>query len=58
MTFHHFPASEAIQSLDSDPVPGLRSEQVQERLASFGENKLKEKKKKQTSSDFWHSSRT
>lgn len=46
LTFHHFPASEAIQSLDSDPVQGLRSEQVQERLASFGENKLKEKKKK------------
>ena len=46
MTFHHFPASEAIQSLNSDPVQGLRSEQVQERLASFGENKLKEKKKK------------
>ena len=46
MTYHQLPASEAVQKLDSDSSRGLRSEQVQERLASVGENKLKEKKKK------------
>mgnify|MGYP000145128869 FL=1 len=46
MTYHQLPASEAVQTLDSDSSRGLRSEQVQERLTSFGENKLKEKKKK------------
>ncbi len=46
MTYHQLSASEAVQKLDSDSSRGLRSEQVQERLASVGENKLKEKKKK------------
>ena len=46
MTYHQLPASEAVQTLNSDSSRGLRSEQVQERLASVGENKLKEKKKK------------
>ena len=46
MTYHQLSASEAVQKLDSDSSRGLRSEQVQERLTSFGENKLKEKKKK------------
>lgn len=46
VTFHQLSSSKAIQSLDSDPSQGLRAEQVQKRLASFGENKLKEKKKK------------
>ena len=46
LTYHQLSASEAVQKLDSDSSRGLRSEQVQERLTSFGENKLKEKKKK------------
>lgn len=46
MTFHQLSPTEAIRALDSHPVNGLNTQQVKDRLASFGENKLKEKKKK------------
>lgn len=46
MTFYHSSPSEVIQELESDLTSGLRSDQVQNRIAQFGENKLKEKKRK------------
>ena len=46
MTFHQLSPTEAIRALDSHPVNGLNTQQVKDRLARFGENKLKEKKKK------------
>lgn len=47
MTFYHSSPSEVIQELESDLTSGLRSDQVQNRIAQFGENKLKEKKRKE-----------
>ena len=46
MTFHQLSPTEAVHALNSNPSSGLNTQQVQERLAQFGENKLKEKKKK------------
>ncbi len=46
MTFHQLSPTEAMHALDSDPASGLNTQQVREKLAQFGENKLKEKKKK------------
>ena len=46
MTFHQLSPTEAIRALDSHPVNGLNTQQVKDRLARFGKNKLKEKKKK------------
>ena len=46
MTFHRLSPTEAIRALDSHPANGLNTQQVKDRLARFGENKLKEKKKK------------
>lgn len=46
MTFHQLSPTEAIQALDSNSSSGLNTQQVQKKLAQFGENKLKEKKKK------------
>ena len=46
MTFHQLSPTEAIRALDSHPANGLNTQQVKDRLARFGENKLKEKKKK------------
>ena len=46
MTFHQLSPSETIHALNSNPSNGLNAQQVQERQAQFGENKLSEKKKK------------
>lgn len=46
MTFHQLSPTEAMHALDSDPASGLNTQQVREKLTQFGENKLKEKKKK------------
>lgn len=46
MTFHQLSPAEAVHELGSDPSSGLNTQQVQEKLTQFGENKLKEKKKK------------
>lgn len=46
MTFHQLSPTEAIRALDSHPANGLNTQQVKDRLARFGENKLNEKKKK------------
>ena len=46
MTFHQLSPTESIHTLDSNPASGLNMQQVQEKLVQFGENKLKEKKKK------------
>ncbi|MGN0313668.1 MAG: calcium-translocating P-type ATPase, PMCA-type [Fusicatenibacter sp.] len=46
MTAHHKTRETVIQELDSDQSYGLRSEQVAEKRSRYGENKLREKKKK------------
>ncbi|MGM9614767.1 MAG: calcium-translocating P-type ATPase, PMCA-type [Oscillospiraceae bacterium] len=46
MTAHHNTRETVIQALQSDPSCGLRSEQVAEKRARYGENKLREKKQK------------
>ena len=46
MLHHHEPADAVITNLDSDTQLGLSTQQVMERWAQYGENKLQEKKKK------------
>lgn len=46
MTAHSETAQEVLQTLQSDPETGLSESQIQERRAQYGENRLKEKKKK------------
>lgn len=46
MTFYSVEQEEALKSLSSDPERGLGPDQVTERRAKYGENKLREKKKK------------
>ena len=46
MTFHQLSSTEVLQELHSSPSTGLNSQQVEERLEQFGENKLREKRKK------------
>ena len=46
MLAHHQDAQEIIRSLCSDAAAGLQEQQVQEKQARFGENRLREKKKK------------
>lgn len=48
MTAHNNTRETVIQELDSDQSCGLRSEQVAEKRSRYGENKLREKKKKTT----------
>ncbi|WP_317300605.1 calcium-translocating P-type ATPase, PMCA-type [Allobaculum stercoricanis] len=48
MTGHNEDANQVVQSLQSDLTTGLTQGQVEEKRAQFGENKLKEKKKKTT----------
>ena len=46
MTFHSEKSEKVLEALSTDMTSGLSSSQVAEKLAQFGENKLKEKKKK------------
>lgn len=46
MTAHNEDASKVVQALQSNLSTGLSQNQVQEKRAQHGENKLKEKKKK------------
>lgn len=46
MLFHAEPLDSVMQTLDTNTVSGLTSEQVTKKLEQFGENKLTEKKKK------------
>ena len=46
MTAHHSTRESVIRELDSDQSRGLNSEQIAEKRSRFGENKLREKKKK------------
>ncbi len=46
MTFHSMDKESIINQLQSDKTTGLSGKQVQEKLAEYGANKLKEKKKK------------
>ena len=47
LIYHHEPADSVLQALDTS-LSGLSEEQVRQKQAQFGENKLKEKKKKTT----------
>ena len=53
MTFHQLSQTQTIQTLDTDPTQGLNSQQAQERLAQYGENKWKEKAPKTFMQRFW-----
>ena len=46
MTPHTDPRETVPKELQSNETTGLSSQQAQERLARYGENRLKEKKKK------------
>ena len=46
MTAHNIEASEAVKALNSDPINGLQESQVSGLREKYGENKLREKKKK------------
>lgn len=46
MVFHHASQQQVLQELDSDLNTGLNNDQVSEKRSRFGENKLKEKKRK------------
>ena len=46
MTAHNLDASEVVKALDSDPINGLQESQVSGLREKYGENKLREKKKK------------
>ncbi|MBO5321163.1 MAG: calcium-translocating P-type ATPase, PMCA-type [Clostridia bacterium] len=53
MNYFAKPLNEVLEKLGVDPKVGLRSAEVNERLQKYGENKLKEKKKKSTLSRFF-----
>ena len=46
LTFHNEPIATVAKQLSSDLNSGLTDAQASEKLAAFGENRLKEKKKK------------
>ena len=46
LNFYHAEKQEVLQVLHSDQTAGLTEEQVREARSRYGENKLKEKKKK------------
>ena len=46
MNFHHEMRDTVVEKLDSHLVYGLNTEQAEKKLETFGENKLREKKKK------------
>ena len=46
MTFYNLSKEETIKKLNTNPAAGLSSDRANELLKSFGENKLREKKKK------------
>ena len=46
MAYHHETTETLVSQLDSDAVKGLSAKQARERLQQYGENKLREKKKK------------
>ena len=46
MTPHYEPRAQLLSGLQTSPERGLSSDQAARRLAQYGENKLKEKKKK------------
>ena len=48
MSAHNQPGDELLKELHSDPESGLTSAQVADLQAKFGENRLREKKKKST----------
>ena len=53
LTFHDRSREEALRELETDRQTGLTSQQVEERQRKYGENKLREKKKKSTVQRFF-----
>ena len=52
MKFHNHSAEDTLKQLSSDSLSGLSSFKAEELLTTYGENRLKEKKKKSTLSRF------
>ncbi len=48
MSHHHQSKEDILQQLDTEPAAGLSSSAVKERQEKYGQNKLREKKKKTT----------
>ena len=48
MTMHSQPQQEVLKQLSVDPSAGLTGQEAESRLEQYGENKLREKKKKST----------
>ena len=46
MFFFHLPSDEAVRTLSSDALRGLTEQQALEKRAQYGENRLREKKRK------------
>ena len=46
MTAHHKTREAVLQELGSDPASGLLPEQIEAKHTQYGENKLREEKKK------------
>ncbi|NLB91403.1 MAG: HAD-IC family P-type ATPase, partial [Clostridiales bacterium] len=46
MTAHHLPTQEVVEKLGTNQETGLTAQQVQEKHQQYGDNKLREKKKK------------
>ena len=53
MHYHNEPAERVLKELGTDPAVGLTAQQVAEKQAAFGENRLREKKKKTTLQRFF-----
>ena len=58
MIFYNVKAEDAIASLDSNLAEGLSEKQAAEKLTQHGENRLREKRRKQTFSVSLTSSKT
>ncbi len=53
MSAHNQPGDQVLQELQADPAVGLSSGEVETRRAQYGENRLREKKKKSTLQRFF-----
>ena len=53
MTLHHLNREQTVNELNTDPTNGLQESEVAARIEKYGENKLREKKKKTNLSRFF-----
>ena len=58
MLFHHLPKDEVLSTLVTNPEQGLSADQVSSLKEKYGENKLKEKKKKSLAARFFDQFKT